>query len=720
MAKQHQGRLELTWTDKDKTLLSAGDGRYDYTFVDPSDHRAQEVRLLEHIERVEAPAPSGRPVDLPAPTSENLLLTGDAMHVLDALAKIPEYANQYLNKIKLVYIDPPFNTGQAFTHYEDNIEHSVWLTMLRDRLQQILPLLAEDGSIWVHLDDVEVHRCRSVMDEELGSDNFVAEVVWQKADGTRNDAGGLSVDQDTILVYQKSSACSLNRIPRTAEDNARFASPDGAPELWFDDNPTAPGAATHQGMVYAIQHPITGELNYPPAGRHWGRSQEWFLAQMSEYAAYEVRDLGDEDKRATLCGKTVAKVRPGVEALMLAGSPEVSAEDARTRYDQGNWPDIILRSGGTGGLGQKAYVPSDGRVSGTWWSHELVGHNREAKSEIKALFKGRHAFATPKPERLLRRIIRIATNPGDVVLDCFAGSGTTAAVAHKMGRRWVASELLEDTIETFTKPRLKKVVAGDDPGGVTTTTTRVVAAGVELPSGVTARDAQTFQRVLRTLAGKDDEPLASVNLGKELSKVVRAASKSGGTPLNDEESKTLLALVKEFTGQVSTELDVSKQVQSQLKKATKTRDEVVINWDGGGGFTHVVVRPSMFTEVAGMILLADWATQGDLARGMCAQLSVAYEPEGIFAGKSGRTRLVVIDGLVGVSTVESVLERLDEREVVAVWATQIGDGAESALRAGRPGSRVSLIPDALLDQYRRSRTPANPFGKTSNDDEEDQ
>ncbi|MEU6645322.1 hypothetical protein ABZ863_22590 [Saccharomonospora sp. NPDC046836] len=136
MAAGYSGGLELTWTNKDKALLSTGDGKYDYTFVDRADYRVSEVRLLHEVERIEAPAPEGRPDGLPEPTTENLLITGDAMHALDVLHKVPEYAERYLGKVKLVYIDPPFNTGQTFTNYDDNIEHSIWLTMLRDRLRQ--------------------------------------------------------------------------------------------------------------------------------------------------------------------------------------------------------------------------------------------------------------------------------------------------------------------------------------------------------------------------------------------------------------------------------------------------------------------------------------------------------------------------------------------------------------------------------------------------------
>lgn len=235
MASKHAGRLELTWTDKEKTLLSTGDGQYDYTFVDPSDYRVSEVRLLHEVDRVEAPTPEGRPEGLPDPTGDNLLITGDAMHVLDALAKIPEYSEKYLGKIRLCYIDPPFNTEQTFDSYEDNIEHSIWLTMLRDRIKQIQPLLTKDGSIWVHLDDKEVHRCRAVLDEEMGPENFVAEVVWEKADSPNNSARYLSKDTDTILVYARDKkSWRPNRLPRSAAFDVIYTNPDNDPRgRWY-------------------------------------------------------------------------------------------------------------------------------------------------------------------------------------------------------------------------------------------------------------------------------------------------------------------------------------------------------------------------------------------------------------------------------------------------------------------------------------------------------
>ncbi|OLT40542.1 DNA methylase [Serinicoccus sp. CNJ-927] len=669
------------------------------------------MRLLREVERFDVETPPDRPVDLPAPTTDNLLITGDAMHVLDSLAKIPEYAENYLGMVKLVYIDPPFNTGQAFTNYDDNIEHSIWLTMLRDRLRQLQPLLAPDASVWVHLDDVEVHRCRLVMDEELGIENFVAEVVWQKADSPRSDAKGLSIDQDTILVYQASAAWTPNRLPRTAATNARFSSPDGDPEPWFDDNPTAPGAATHQGMVYAIQHPITGELHYPARGRCWWTEQPQVVAEMSQYADYELRDICDEERRAELCGVPRSEIRRDVRAVMLAQPLGIAAERARARYAEGTWPRIILRSGGEGGLGRKSYVPSTGLVSGTWWSNELVGHNREAKSEIKALFPGEHPFATPKPERLLSRILEIATLPGDIVLDFYAGSGTTAAVAHKMGRRWITSELIPQTVETYTEPRLRKAVEGDDEGGVTSVTERVVADDTVLPDKVSAKDAQAFNTTLTRVIGDGDVEL-TVDMSKQLASLARAAKKAGDGPLDDDETKTLLSLLKKFgdAGQV----DVTKQAKSQLARATRTRDQVTRLWHGGGGFTHLEVGPSMFTEVGGMVLLADWATQGALTEAMCAQLSVRYEPDGVFAGRSGRLRIAVVDGMVGAGTIDAITDQLLDGENVEIWATQIADGAKQHLKDVRPRSRLQRIPAAVVDSYRRKKAARSPFaGKTT-------
>ncbi|MDV3131449.1 site-specific DNA-methyltransferase [Mycobacterium sp. 29Ha] len=572
------------------------------------------------------------------------------MHALDALAKTPEWAAKYLGSVKLVYIDPPFNTQQAFpsSHYEDNIEHSIWLTMIRDRLLQMKPLLAKNGSIWVHLDDVEVHRCRSVLDEVFGSDNFVAEVVWQKADSTRNDAAQLSVDHDTILVYRASAEWRPERLPRTPESDARFSSPDGDPLPWFDDNPSAPGARTHQGMVYAVQHPITGELVYPARGRCWWTEQAQILAAVSEYAAYELRDIDDSAKRADLCGVPVDEVRSGVCGVMLAEPLEIARERALARYNAGTWPAIVLRSGGEGGFGRKAYVPNQGLAPSTWWSNGAVGHNREAKAEIKAMFSEVNPFPTPKPERLLERILTIGTRPGDLVLDCYAGSGTTAAVAHKMGRRWVTSELLPATMETFTKRRLVRVVAGTDPGGVTVSVERVDATADGLP-GMTPKEAQEFNRLLgKVIKDRDDLHVPTVRA---------------------------------------------------LKAATKTRDKKTMNWVGGGGFTHLVVGPSMYEvdDDDGDTYMSAAAVNGEWSKAVAAQLKFTLTPDHpVFCGIRGRQRLAVIDGVADEVVVRTVVEHLQDKERAVLVAKVVLPDAQALLAELSPGSRMKKAPRDLF------------------------
>jgi hypothetical protein len=380
------------------------------------------------------------------------------------------------------------------------------------------------------------------------------------------------------------------------------------------------------------------------------------MAAMSEYAAYEYRVLDDDAKRADICGVPVNELRKGIPALMLAVPLEVAQKTTQERKAAGPWPEYIIRSKGT--LGRKRPQPDTGSNTRTMWFNTEVGHNREAKAEIKALFPGVNPYSTPKPERLLKKIIEVSTSPGDIVLDCFAGSGTTAAVAHKLGRRWVTCELLSATVETFTKPRLTKVIRAEDPGGITTTAERVAVGS--LPEGMMPAEAQEFNRLLN--------------------KVEKSSDAFNAATLRD------------------------------LRAATKTRDEKTTVWHGGGGFTHLVVSESMFVQMAGMTLLADWATQGALAEAMCAQLSVPYHPDGIFAAKQGRARYVVIDGMVGEGTIAAILDRLAEDEIVEIWATQIQDGAAWTLKEARSGSRLELIPDKVLDNYRRKSARKSPFG----------
>ncbi|KGN41032.1 site-specific DNA-methyltransferase [Knoellia aerolata] len=657
MAK-HAGRLELTWTDKDKALLSSGDGEYDYTFADRRDPRVLEVRLLHRVGEFTVPTPATRPDDLPPPTTENLLITGDAMHALDALRRTPEWMERYVGKVKMVYIDPPFNTGQTFDNYEDLLDHSIWLTMLRDRLRQVEPLLANDGCVWVHLDHVESHRCRVVLDEVFGINNFVAEVAWQKSDNTRSNNAGFSTSHDSLLVYRKTEAWVPNRMVRAAALDVKYTSPDGDPERWFDGPTTVRGDRKHHDYIHAIQHPITGELIYPTKSRHWAKSRDWIIDQISQYAPYEFRDIGDATRRAAVCGIDPTEIRQHVEAVMLAVPLEEAAVLARKRYDEGNWPDILLRSGGRGGIGFKLRIPTSGSVPTTWWRFDEVGSNRTAKSEIKALFPNDHAFDTPKPERLLQRIISISTQPGDIVLDCFAGSGTTAAVAHKTGRRWITTEIRPTTVEKFTLRRLDKVIKGEDDGGITVAVDRVpwtdrVGDEVELPAGMLPEAAQEFTSVLK--------------------KVI------------------------EHVGERGVALDTS--TLSALRDAVKTKPARTRIWHGGGSFTHLKVGKSMYEvdEDTGDLLLSEAAVNGIWSKAVAAQLKFTLTPDHpVFCGIRGRQRLAVIDGVADEIVVRTVVENLAVKERAVIVAKVVLPEADSLLQRLSPGSRLKKAPRDLF------------------------
>ena len=522
-----EGKLELTWVGKDRRLLSHGDDRYEW--VDPADWRVSEIRLLHDVDTVGDP------------DSGNLLIHGDAMHALDALIHIPELAARYEGKVKLVYIDPPFNTGQAFTHYEDNLEHSVWLTLLRDRLTQIQRLLAPDGSVWVHLDDVEQHRARCVLDEVFGAENFVATVIWEKVTSARNDALLFSADQDYLLVYAKDS--TNFRPTREAHSDASekaYRNPDEDPRgRWREVDYKGPKSAEERpNLYYPIRHPVTGEDVWPRRDRVWAYGQEEHQRHLDEGLLW--------------WGRTGNYRFPKLKKFL---------SERRT----------------------------DGVPPRTLWTGDRVDTTRRAKVEIKNLFPEVVPFGTPKPERLLERVIHIGSNPGDVVLDCFGGSGTAAAVAHKMGRRWITAEVSADTISTFLRPRLELVVKGEDPGGVT-----------------------------------------------------------------------------ESTG-----------------------------WEGGGGFTHVEVGRSMFEDVDGTVVMADWAVGGELTEAVAAQLGFDLDPEGALAGRKGRKRLAVVDGMVTAPVVEHLVGLIGDDETLLVVGRALAPGVEDRVRELRSGSRARKIPRDL-------------------------
>lgn len=335
--------------------------------------------------------------------SENMLIQGDNLEALKAL--LPYYAG----RVKCIFIDPPYNTRSAFEHYDDNLEHSTWLSTMYPRLEMLRQLLTEDGSIWVSIDDNEGHYLKVMMDEVFGRKNFIATVVWQSRYSRSNDAS-LSISHNFIHVYSLNPdlwKLNRNRLRRTEKQAAQYSNPDNDPlDAWRAIPWDAPQIRAN--LSYPIKTP-TGKVRLPPPNRHWSRTEDQWLKLVEDGLAY----FGKSGDGA-----------PSFKQF-LKDAPQI--------------------------------------VPNTWWNHEDVGHTDEAKKEGQELFKNSELFDTPKPERLIQRVIHISTNPNDIVLDSFLGSGTTAAVAHKMGRRYIGIEM-GDHAATHCAPRLKKVIEGEQGG----------------------------------------------------------------------------------------------------------------------------------------------------------------------------------------------------------------------------------------------------------------
>ena len=338
----------------------------------------------------------------------NMLIHGDNLLALKALEQ--DYAGQ----VKCIYIDPPYNTGNAFEHYDDGIEHSIWLSLMRERLVLLRNLLSEDGSIWISIDADESHYLKVLCDEIFGRRNFIDEVIWQRAYAPINLKKTLSRSHDTILVYAKnfSDKFCLNKLPRTDEQNKDYKNPDNDPRgPWKAGNPSV-GPAVEKN-IYEIVSP-SGRVQLPPKGRSWLYSKERFEELLADNRIW----FGSDGNNIWAPKMFLSEVRDGV-------------------------------------------------VAQTLWTYKEVGHNQDAKKEIKAL-DFETIFATPKPERLIERVLTLGSNEGDIVLDSFLGSGTTAAVAQKMGRRYIGVEMGNHAY-THCAVRLKKVIDGTDQGGISKT-----------------------------------------------------------------------------------------------------------------------------------------------------------------------------------------------------------------------------------------------------------
>ena len=334
----------------------------------------------------------------------NMLIHGDNLLALKALEQ--DYAGQ----VKCIYIDPPYNTGNAFEHYDDGIQHSIWLSLMRERLVLLKSLLSEDGSIWISIDDDEQAYLKVLMDEIFGRQNFVNNVIWEKKFSPSNDAKWLSDSHDFVMIYAKNkNIWRPNLLPRSEEMNSRYKNPDNDLRgAWTS------GDCSVKTYSASSDYPITtpsGRVVNPPAGYCWRFSKEKFTELIADNRIWFGKD-GDGVPRVK---RFLSDVKDGITAMTI-------------------------------------------------WKYTEVGHNQDAKKEVKQ-FNSESVFATPKPERLIERVLTLGSNEGDIVLDSFLGSGTTAAVAQKMGRRYIGVEMGNHAY-THCAVRLKKVIDGTDQGGI--------------------------------------------------------------------------------------------------------------------------------------------------------------------------------------------------------------------------------------------------------------
>lgn len=369
--KKRKQRLELTWIGKEEELKL-------------------EPRIL-----IEDPEKSYGDSN-----TENMLIHGDNLLALKALEQ------DYAGKVKCIYIDPPYNTGSAFEHYDDNLEHSTWLSLMRPRLDILKNLLhPTEGSIWISIDDDESHYLKVLCDEVFGRNNFVANIIWEKKHTRANDAKWFSDNHDHILVFAKNkSEWKRNLLPRPEEETG-YSNIDNDPRGTWASQPMQVKTPSEK-CIYEIIGP-TGKKFLPPKGRSWQFSLERYNELVEENRIW----FGADGSNVPRIKKFLSEVKQGIVPLTI-------------------------------------------------WPRKEVGDNQEAKGEMKKLFPN-DPFGTPKPERLIKRILDLATKPGDLVLDSFLGSGTTSAIAHKTGRHHIGIEF-GNHANTHCLPRLKKVVDGND------------------------------------------------------------------------------------------------------------------------------------------------------------------------------------------------------------------------------------------------------------------
>lgn len=583
-------KLELTWIDKEKVI-------------------EVEPRLL-----IENPELSNVEQD---PDTENMIIHGDNLLALKALE------SKYAGKVKCVYIDPPYNTGSAFEHYDDNIEHSIWLSLMRPRLEILRNLLSDDGSIWITLDDNEAHYLKVLCDEIFGRNCFVQTVVWKSSDNSNNDSKQFSQDHNYILVYSKLPEWKPNKLPRNIEQSKHYSNPDNDPRgPWFDGNPLG-SPNPRPNLIYDIIAPNGNVISAPFNGWRWSKETL-------------------EEKIAT----------------------------GEIRFNE-NYTAIKRR---TYLLEQEGLPPS------SLWSNLIeTGHTRQAKYEQKSLYPEmtkNEWFSTPKPEKLIEKLLKIATNSDDIVLDSFLGSGTTAAVAHKMGRRYIGIEMGEHAY-SHCKTRLDKVIDGNDQGGISVSKEEFILENEHVREiGLDINEVRIFNKVL-------------TKLGKELN-------------------------------------ELPEDVVKSLKKVTrvkKVKSDLV--WQGGGGYRFYELAPTLVQkdDFDEDVINPEYDANM-LASAVALHEGFTYQPDEEQFWKqsygSENSYLFVTTRYVSKEYLSAIHSNMEETDYLIIACRSFEDGVEKQY----PNITVKKIPQMLLDRCEFGKENYNlniinpPVYEEDDDDEE--
>lgn len=633
---EHSGRLELTWANKHKALwmpdpADLEDKKFPYQWVERDDPRVLEIRPLQHIETV-------------GEESDNLLIQGDSLEALKALSNDPQWAKTFVGKVKLIYIDPPFNTGGAFENYDDALEHSVWLAMMRERLSAAKSLLAEDGFLCCHIDDSEGHHLKVMLDDLFGRSNYLATLQLRVRYASKTLKQGMAFHREVEYVHVYRNSPSAR--PVLVESEADFSKFRYSIEVLGEPVRTVEMG----GRMVEVYEKGTYRISEGP-GHVDGLKEIW--------ASGTILD-GNSSGRFFRDHLTGRAEEDGLGVLYRVSG--IGDDHLPYRYFTG--PNKKSATKGKYFQG----VPLSKREGSTSTSpilglHDFAAEFGNCRHEGGVDFRG-----GKKPEALLKFLLSSFSRPGDIVLDYFAGSGTTASVAHKMGRRWITVEHSASTFETLLQPRLKRVIEGDDLSGVSTSEIS------DLPSGIEAGQANLAATVVEAMFREG-------KLDKQFKKALRDLD-----PESLEEHSAKLV----------------KSIAAAIRKTERT-GKVETLWEAGGGYKVLkTAAPIWELDEDGDPILRDGVTSGAFAESMRSQLgfSVVEARDG-FIGRRGRQLLAVVMGLVDEREVRQFASRLREGERALIVGTAVTPEAQLLLKELSKGSKLIKAPDGLFGKLGR-------------------